>query len=667
MKNKNLPLLRAWTKGLMLAAVAGGALSACSDDKGLEGFDNMAITEWRAMQADPTNPWITSVKVQLDVELPGEGDLTAQTIMNDQVTILGTKHIKGSGVMFVDVPQGIGTSFGLVYDDGVHAKQYRKIDITGENNQIIDVTFHADNTTAKAPALARSMAARPKAATNASLYGEALMPIYGYLNFGNWVFPDIAAALEETRNVATKYVALTDYEILARGQLSREGELQNQETILLSFIYGFTGQTSSRILGYYICSPNKQDIEFHDIADVLTLDYYSNMAKVQYQLDRKDTWYDANFDYKDLPGNDSGAQAKRRGDDCYNTLGAYQYYGERVTQVRGITFEINVPKGKLLGFYLKDPNTTISANQKTLMKNKGVPEDRLPKNQANYSYAPFNGSDNIKNHRSAMAIYDNFTFMGLDDNMSGGDFDCNDVTFCLSNAHGEKLVPKLSDETYNSDKNQGTFDENPEYKKPDPDPTETTDTPEQNLQNWTIGFENGGMKIDFDFNDAVLDITPNTSSHTATVYLMAAGAQRPTEVYYDERRLCEVHEAFGVDTKTQVNTLNLAATRNPILLCTDLEWPEGSTISDNLKRFSIRVHNEDSSIEIIGATDFIDGDVPQAICIAGSWHWPIEYQRLYNAYPSLGSWARGYTNPDNWNWYSQPTPGMTVTPTVPKK
>ena len=55
-----------------------------------------------------------------------------------------------------------------------------------------------------------------------------------------------------------------------------------------------------RILGYYRHSPGTyQDLEMVDLVDSHSYDYIDGEAKLQYQLDGIDTWYDSNFDYRD--------------------------------------------------------------------------------------------------------------------------------------------------------------------------------------------------------------------------------------------------------------------------------------------------------------------------------------------------------------------------------
>lgn len=677
------------TSAMLLGAVylaIAGSLASCSEDLGLSGTGNPAMDEWKSLGAAKGNTWMTSVSVQLDITVDRPCEITAQTIMKDKVTILGQKDLEGSGVMFVDVPQSDIASFGLVYDDGVGPKQYRRIDLTGENDQVVRVSFTSEAPLAAAPLM---MAPSIKSQPAASLCGNSVLPDCGYLNFGPWAWEDIAAALTEGVNPKDKYVSLIDYEIMARGQVSPLGTFEAQETVYLSMLYGYTGTKDSRMLGYYVHSANNMaDIEFHDITETLTYDYINGKGKVQYQIDNNtSTWYDASFYYKDgngLPAKSGlkpeSAGGDRDNDDIYNTYLVSEAYGDRVTAVRGLTFKLDIPKGKVFGFYLRT-YSGISEGQKTILKNLGVPDAKLPQYAANYTNARMNlkSDKNPDNFRSALAIYDNFTFMGLDDNVSGGDYDCNDVTFALSNARGEKLQPKFTEETLNSTWNQGTIQKDPIYSNPPADPTEpstgtgteagggSTGTGTENLQTWTLAYENGGTALDFDFNDVVLQVTPNTKTHTATVYLMAAGAKRKTEIYYDGQNLGEIHQLFGVGKEVMVNTLNTNPDHDPVLLSANLSWPEGTTMSEGRHKFWLRVYNEDGTHVDIHSNVYLgpENDIPQALCVAGEWHWPLETERVYNVYPVLTEWARNINDQAAWNWYAQPDNNKTVKPKKP--
>ena len=642
------------------------AFSACSEDLGLSGGENGAKGEWPLKNVDPKQTWMTSETVQLDISIDEEADITAQTIMNENVTVLGQKHLKGSGVMFLDVPQGIGGSFGLVYDDGVSPKQYRQINLAGYNGKVIDVSFQSESATqASAPAIQR---ASTRAATASSLYNNSILADCGYMNFGSWAWEDIAIALTEGLKSYNNHKAMIDYEIMSRGEVTSGGEYHTSETVYLSMLYGYTGTTDTRVVGYYTHSGNYSDIEFHDIADVLKYDYFNGKAKVQYQLDNNTSqWYDANFDYKDgdkLPAYTNPTQdintpsyasnSERRGDDAYNTLLVSEIYGDRVTAIRGLTFELKIPEKKVYGFYLRT-TSALNETQKTKLKNIGIPDDKLPKCTANYTNANMNTGSGKQVIRSAMAIYDNFTFIGLDDNTSGGDYDCNDVTFALSNVRGEKLIPKFTQESLNSSLNEETLKEHPEYSNP-------PSLEEIKLQSWTLAFENAGMDNDFDFNDVVLKVTPDTKNGKAEVKLLATGAQRKTEVYFKGTFLGEVHELFGVSTDTFVNTTSNTATKKAVTL-PSIDWPQNTTMEQQRMNFSLKVYNDDGKVDREFSMNDLLNDMtsPQALCVAGDWKWPKERINVYVAYPLIGKWGVNFNNQEYSNWYSQPKADAVVT------
>ena len=640
-------LMQKLNPALWVIVVFALAFSACSEDTGLAGTENGENSGWPLNSVDPKQTWMTSETVQLDISIDDEADITAQTIMNEKVTVLGQTHLKGSGVMFLDIPQGIGSSFGLVYDDGVNAKQYRQINLVGNNAKVVDVNFQsASNTKSVAPAAQR---ASTRAATNNSLYGNSIIEDCGYLNFGPWGWGDVKKALVESQNSKNNMSTLIDYELM------EGGELLANDDILLSFLYGHTGQTAARTLGYYYHSVGSySDIVFKDIAEVLKLDYYNGKAKVQYQVDDKPTWYDANFDYRDDPANPSQTPANsvRKGDDAWNTLNVHNYYGDRLTAIRGLTFKLSIPKGKEYGFYLRTEEK-LSTDQKTKLTNLGVTDSNLPEYSANYSCAAMNTKTN--NFRSAIAIYDNFTFMGMDDDLGGGDFDCNDVTFALSNSKGEKYIPEFTDGTKNSNWNKDVIEKHPEYINP-PSLEET------NLQSWTLAFENAGLDNDYDFNDVVLKVTPDTQNGKAEVKLLATGAQRKTEVYFNGTLLGEVHELFGVSTDTFVNTTSNTATRKAITL-PSIEWPKNTTMEAQRMNFSLKVYNDDGTVDREFSMKDLLNDMksPQVLCVAGNWKWPKERIAVHVAYPLIGKWGVNFNNEEYYNWYSQPKADAVVT------
>ena len=657
MKQKMFIKHLCFAQAFSVALLAG--LCSCSEDKGLEVPQNPTADGgplWLSGEADPDQTWMTSVSMQVDLSVNGQGTVTAQTIGDATPVVLGQKQVHGKDVLLLDVPQGLGSSFGLVYDDGSASKQYRRVKLTGDLRQLESVTFDGS----ASQSFGRHKAPVSRSATNSGLYGNSVMEDVGYMNFGSWAWDDIALALVEDQDASKSHTSLIDYEIHARGEKDAGGEYHADEGFYISFIYGHTGTTATRVLGYYTHSADTySDIEYHDISEVISLDYLNGKAKVQYQIDgNTSVWYDANFDYKDgdgLPSSSrpSAADPKRRGDDAFNTLLVNKAYGDRITAVRGLSYKIEVPKGKKFGFYLRT-NGALSPDQRNRLLKLGVPEDRLPSTQINFSFAPMN---NLGKHRSAFAVYDNFSFMGLDDSPNnGGDLDCNDVTFVLSNLNGEKYRPEFTEETIESSKNQETIEKHPEYIKPDKPEGEEG---EAKLQDWTLGFENAGTAVDFDFNDVVLKVTPDTKNHTVSVWLLATGAERNTRIYYGDTYLGEAHEAFGVDPGNMVNTVEEGLHRSPVLLADNLSWPSGYTMDTHRHLFTIKVTEDDGTETTINSNIMLGDqhDIPQVLCVAGDWDWSLERVNVETSYPLLGSWGRNVHNSEFWNWYSQPSHG----------
>ena len=90
--------------GLLLCA----ASVSCTEDNELEKLQPNESGNWLT-DIDPNQTWITSVPVRINIVGESGATVTARTVGNQKVTILGQKEMKGNGVMNIDVPQGIGT------------------------------------------------------------------------------------------------------------------------------------------------------------------------------------------------------------------------------------------------------------------------------------------------------------------------------------------------------------------------------------------------------------------------------------------------------------------------------------------------------------------------------------------------------------------------------
>lgn len=651
-----------------LLAMASLGLVSCSEDSALSNDVSKKWQEALDGQVDAKQNWVTAVDMQLDIVAQNGSTVKAYSIGDETPVLLAQKDMKGNGVMRLDVPQGIGNSIGLICD-GNGERKYQRIYLTKGNQQMEDVDFISGSNTSTVPeefsnsvrpqvqsrvvsTWATTPTPTPTGTHDSSLDGNSVAATNGYSSFGGWAWEALLQALPEGKAAATNNPDGVSYEFTSDGYQG-QGKYGDNTIVTLTYLYGYTGCDDSRILGYYTHSDGSYaDLELHDLGEAITKDYLASpgssnyQAKVQYQLDGKNTWYDANFWYTDGEGvlkNEygtvvsAGTKGKTRlGDGIYNTFLVHNNYGDRVSAMRGLSYKISIKKGLKYGFYLRLVGDDMTDVQKNKLQAKGADLSKLGSYGINFSNADLNiaNNGNTNFYRSSYKKYDNFSFVGLDDSYSGGDVDCNDVTFGFLDADG----------------------------KPAPHEFNAADE----LQSWTIGYENQGMDLDFDFNDVVIKVTPNPSTHKAKVELLAAGGVYNTELYYGQTKLCEVHEAFGLkpNEKGEYNMVNTGEGTRSLATVNlgEVDWPADYTMSDNGSLFHTKVTTTEGQTYTASPGYFIgeNNDVPTAVCIAGDWAWPIERTNIFEAYPLIGEWGRNVKNTDYWNWYTQPKSGKTM-------
>lgn len=651
-----------------LTAIALG-MTSCSEDATMKDALSQKWQQALNGQADSKQNWMTAIDMQLNIVDNNGSTVSVYTIGDETPVLLGQKVMKGNGVFRLDIPQGIGNSIGLV-SDNKDGRQYQRIYLTKNNKQVEDVDFTNGTNSSMIP-LDENFAAQKRLQTrvvsntestplptqssthNAALNGNSVAALHGYSSFGGWAWEALLTALPETVRAEINNPDGVSYEFTSDGYQG-QGVYGDNTIVNLSYLHGYTGNTQKRVIGYYTHTDGTfNDLELHDLGETILFDYLASpgstdyQAKVQYQLDGTDKWYDANFYFQDGEGvlvNEKNNKVtatnspSRVGDGAYNSFLAHWNYGERVSAMRGLTYQIKIPKGLKYGFYLRLGNETLRDAHKTILQNKGVDISKLGNNEINFSNADLNMAQNAGGksvyYRSSYKQYDNFSFIGFDDSSANGDADCNDVTFGFMDADG----------------------------KPGP---HTFDASEE-LQSWTIGYENQGMDADFDFNDAVIKVTPNPITHKANVQLLAAGGIYKTELYFGSQRLCEVHEAFGQTADEEgvykmVNTLTDKPNRSPIDLG-EVDWPADYTMVANGSLFNTKVTLTNGKQYTASTGTYIgeNNDVPTAVCVAGDWQWPKEYINIFEAYPLIGEWGRKVQDSNSWNWYTQPKADMVV-------
>lgn len=651
---------------LYVCAMAAAVLTSCMDaDDSL--FENRYTADFEKAiggKIDPSQTWVTGTVISAEVKTSGKATVRAYTLGKEERVLYAQKVINGSGTIKFGIPQNRDEKIAFEADYGDAEKVYRKMDLSLDLTQktIIDLSRGA---TTRATMAESNSRVNPPASlcgtSNESTDGGYAGHNFGYTSFPGWTWDNLAVAIPESENPNGKQI--TNYELISTGPF------------YLSLIYGFTGTTTTTILGYYYyAKPGVySDIVMVDLCEVLRYDYIDGYAKTQFQLIGETSWTDANFDYFDGEGDDgfTAKNADRKGDGIISTWRANKRHGgvKNIQGVRGLTFQINVPVGYRLGFYLKAGSK--QTDQINNLKDLGVPEKYYNISQGIcFSGADLNTRVSKYPFRSVIKRYDGYTFMGLDDSPGGGDFDCNDVSFGLTAGNGGSLPGVLlpgvkdldNDVYYNSD---GTTSEEPKDSYVQDviegrDPNNPT-TPGQgeggegstvkDYAAWTIGYEDMGTTGDFDFNDVVLQIVPN-SDQKAKIYLCATGGSFDAELHYNgptgDIDFGSIHQYMPKLTNTYEKR-----THEKVLVG-EVSWPDGYTMPTDAHRFYIKVKGENINVNTT------PGKAPKAICVQGDWQWPLENVSLTKAYPMLSKWATNINDSEARDWYNHPVKSQVV-------
>lgn len=147
--------------------------------------------------------------------------------------------------------------------------------------------------------------------------------------------------------------------------------------------------------------------------------------------------------------------------------------------------------------------------------------------------------------------------------------------------------------------------------------------------------EDLGSIGDFDFNDVVFDV--NLLNGAAYITLQAAGGTMPVYIQgntWDTKY--EVHDLFGVDVTTMVNTGNGTVTRDPVSFAL---WNINSV--DEIHVYVTNTKQNNATYELMAET----GDAPQKINVPSTVAWSPERVRIDRTYPKFGAWVKNSSNP----------------------
>lgn len=601
--------------------------------------------------------WRTAVELNVNVQTKNTTKLWLLSNTSGGGTLYDFAEVKESGSVCLTAPQGVGKTLYIVTECNKEVRA-TTIKLSGEGTETIDLDIEQINAAksdadmlidnyVELPEVRRQN--RRNASSNQSLYGESILGNAHYYEFS----PEQMQSYFSMMDI----MSIESVDAKTGNGLNVDYELESNGPFTFTWVAGNCASIYSHILGYYYHSPGTySDIKYVDVCETETYDYIDGLAKVQYKVNEDaateydilaDTWYDANFDMHDRWGKTTSVKA-REGDDCWNSMAVYERYGKKMTNVRGISFTIDVPKGKRVGFYDRADSDACPEQYDRLVK-KGVPPytTREEFKATSFSAEGMNIPYSKGNYRSFVESLENVTWMGMENNARGGDLDCNDVIFGIT---VDLSIYKPSIEEP---------DLRPEAEYGDRMP-------------WTIAYDDAAREPDFDFNDAVIKISPNYDKQTCNVKVLAAGSTTRMYLHYDgpdgDQNLGEIHELLNKNENknenenelTKINTTSSVATVEPVDIG-NVSWPKNYSMTNDAKRFYIEVQRgtcKDCS-NILTLSD-TPGEMPQAILVAGEWKWPMEGVKIFSAYNQFSNWAKDITNTSFWNWYDNPSSGTYV-------
>lgn len=579
-------------------------------------------------EIDPSHLWRAAAEVSVTVKSPDSTTVRAYVNHGNDLYLADMKKAGPNGTVSLTVPQGFENAVKITVNNG-EKSQTRTVDLTGAltYSTTIDINaekgeYNSQQRSSNAQHAKAPIAAPAKALVNPIYNGPSIIGKGYYTEWDVQDWLNVALLARGCANPATIPGEVVDYELLSNGPFQ------------ITFIGGYKGYMTPHILGYYYHSPGTyEDITFVDLADTHSYSYLDNLCMVQYQLDDIDVWHNASYNILDKF--DSPDCIKF---DIFNSLLVAETYFDRITKTRGLTFPIDVPAGMKVGFYLREERTPYPAQYSQLV------DLGFPKSKIGRDFRATNFSAQILNidgtHRSWIKNCGHYTFMGMEDNIHGGDFDCNDVMFGFTTASVDIELPDIIEPEI-------------DYIRP-ADPL-----------SWTIAYEDAARGTDFDFNDAVIRLTPDYENETMCVAVLAAGCKYKMYLHYDgpdgDINLGEIHDLLGFNTHDVcINTITNTAKPSVEIDC--VKWPKSFSIETDARRFYIEIiRGTCQTCSDIISLPTTPGQMPQALLIPGNWLWPREGVHITNAYPSFGDWCQDNANLRLWPWHAYPTPGACVT------
>lgn len=632
----------------MLAPVL--ALFSCSPDSGYSEYERTAAAFMAQLDGDvcPTHWWKTAVTLNVHVETAVPVKIWVMSESNGG-KLYDYREVSESGLVKMSVPQGMGTTVYLVTVAG-RTKDSQAVTLTGKSEESVELAVRG----LKSEANARRQVdlqrqddtgwRPPMAAPSDNEPDPVASSLWGNSVNGNGFLMELNKQQCKDYLEMMSLLSLEGLNAKTDLGLNVDYELESKGTFTITWIAGDCSSNTPHVLGYYYHSPGTySDITYVDLCETELYDVIDGYAKVQYQVNadavakypednlKVGKWYAANFDINDRWDRENPCLPARKGDNAWNTMAVFKRYGNSICAMRGVTFEIDVPAGMRVGFYNRADNDPRPEQYDRLVKHKVKPyTDREHFKGTNYSAEAMNSYYEKGDFRSFIEPLKDMMWMGMENQIGGGDLDCNDVIFGVT-AKMDIYLPGVVE--------------------PDLYPTGEYDS----RMVWTIAYEDLARHADFDFNDAVIRLSPDYEAEECCVTIEAAGAEQRMYLHYDgpegDVNLGEIHELLGKKVGTKVNTTTSVA-QTPFVQIDCVPWPKEYTMANDAKRFWIEIQRgtcEDCTDMITLATG--PGQVPQAMLIAGEWKWPMEGVHIFSAYNYFPNWAKDVSKISYWDWY----------------
>lgn len=627
-------------KGVALAAII--AATSCSSD-GFSEYERVKASFLTDIDGEISvgQMWRTAVKLNVKV---GSNAPTQLWLMSDsdEGTLYDYRETAANSTTTMVAPQGHGNILYLVGISGLE-KNVVTVNLSGKTVENVVLNFTKTNSS-EIPSIFQAKTAESFSSKvnipNNSLCGNSILG-----NSEQTQLTDVQKT-EGFHMLETSYL---EYVPAKELNLNCNYELESNGDFDITWYAGNCLSSTPHILGYYYHSPDTyDDITYVDISETEIYDYIDGKAKVQYKVNQEaaerygviaDHWYDANFDMGDTFEDASPNMAVRKGDDAYSTMAVYNRYGSDITAIRGISFTIKAPKGMRVGFYDRIDDVAQPEQYDRLVKMGIKPYTSRAKFKAmNFSCEAMNM--NIKgSYRSCIVKSGHAYWLGMENDYTGGDLDCNDVIFQISSKldiHMPDIVtPEIKPNVFPGDK-----------------------------MPWTLAFEDVYRNADFDFNDAVIKLEPDYENERCCVTVMAAGSTDKMYLHYDgpdgDVNLGEIHELLGGKSNSPINTTSTMPTASFVQIdC--VPWSRDYDIQQDARRFYIEVKRGTCTdcTDILQLPD-APGQLPQALLVADEWKWPREGVSINTAYKTFANWCKDITKTAYWSWYTYPNSNSCV-------